>query len=302
MQATPIGWTDFSGSLIKYLDPDGNIVHACIRASEGCRFCYAAALAGRWGRKGRDFTAENMKRLTPFFDEAEAKRILGSKKIIGQRFFVNDMTDWMGPWVSNEIIDSCIAVFALRPDVTFQTLTKHADRQRKYFTGLRGGERFHDINAAAQSITQSRVGAVLPTQRDGMVPGGLPLRNLHVGVSVEDQKNADKRIPELFRTPAAMRWISAEPLLGPLDLIDYAPCSDRKCQNNDDGSCRGLQWVVVGGESGAHHRVVPVDYFTFLVKQCRKQRVPVFVKQDSGPRPGMQGRIPDKYWLKEFPK
>lgn len=210
MQATPIGWTDYSANLIKYRDPDGNIVHACIRASEGCRFCYAAMLAGRWGRKGRDFTAENMKRLTPFFDDAEAKRVLGSKQITGKRVFVNDMTDWMGPWVSDKIIDKCMAVFHLRSDVIFQTLTKHADRQRVYF--MDAGRVGEQVAGWSYDFFIRRSLGVPPLPK-------LPLSNLHVGISAEDQKNFDKRWPDLRNTPCALRWISFEPLLGPANAF-----------------------------------------------------------------------------------
>lgn len=276
---TNIGWTDFSTNLVKYRDADGNAVNACVKASEGCRNCYAEALAGRWGRKGTTFTAENMKRLTPFFDEAEAKRVLGSKAIKGKRVFVNDMTDWMGPWVSNEIIDQCLAVFVSRPDVTFQTLTKHADRQREYFND----------SSLEDRITELWQGDNLDRQTWNVM---LPLDNLHVGISAEDQKNFDKRWPDLRNTRCALRWISFEPLLGQIetqmewweDLTEFV----------------WPDWCVIGGESGSGHRTMNLEAFADLVARCHTVGR-VFVKQDSGSRPGQQGRIPDELWLKEFP-
>lgn len=305
MQKTNIGWTDFSANLIKYRDPDGNVVQACVKASEGCRYCYAEALAWRWGRKGRKFTAENMKRLTPFFDEKEAKRVLGSKQITGKRVFVNDMTDWMGPWVSDDVIDLCLAIFALRPDATFQTLTKHADRQRRHF--LRTGSRdnvsrwLNDLPVPLPNW-MNRIASSL---YDGSGHRRLevwPLGNLHLGISVEDQKNADGRIPELMNTPAAVRWVSAEPLLGPLDFGYRGSCDHIRHSCEDIGCWKALDWVVVGGETGPRRRAVPLHYYTSIIDQCRAADIPVFVKQDSGARPGQQGRIPDEYWLKEFPK
>ena len=119
MQETSIGWTDFSVNLLKYLNAAGKVVWACIHASEGCRFCYSEALAKRWVR-GEAFTAENMKKLTPFFDQKEADQVLNSKKISGKKVFVDDMTDLFGEWVSEDIIRAHFAVFAARPDVTFQ--------------------------------------------------------------------------------------------------------------------------------------------------------------------------------------
>jgi len=91
MQQTPIGWTDFSVNLIKYRDATGKIVWACVHASAGCLHCYAQALALRWN-KGKLFTAQSMVEVTPFFDEAEANRVLTSPKITGNRVFVKDMT------------------------------------------------------------------------------------------------------------------------------------------------------------------------------------------------------------------
>lgn len=213
MQETNIGWTDFSSNLLKYRDALGNVVHACVRISEGCRFCYACALAGRFGRNGKDFTAENMKALTPYFDTDEAAQILKSRKIAGKKVFVDDMTDLFGEWVSNEIIDQHFAVFAMRPDVTFQILTKRAERMHDYLSR-------HDVGLRWAMLISDRQ---LPdaSVAVGWSNNGLP--NVHLGVSVEDQKNADERIPLLLETPAVIRWASVEPLLSNISL-DPAWC------------------------------------------------------------------------------
>ena len=287
MQETPIGWTDFSGNLIKYRDPDGNVVNACIKASEGCRHCYAETLAPRWGRKGKPFTAQNMKRLTPFFDEKEAKAILGSKKISGKRFFHGDMTDWMGPWVSSDLIDRCLATFAERSDVTFQTLTKHAKRQREYFTD----------SSLEDRITELWQGDDEDRKTWNVM---LPLENLHVGVSVEDQPNALKRIPELISMPAAVKWVSVEPMLGAVDLgvsHSYQARHGGFRSLMDD-----LNGIVIGGESGPGHREMPLPAALMLAESARAAGVAVYFKQDSGARPGKQGRVPDDIWaLKDWP-
>src|SRR6185436_3411600 len=241
MQATPIGWTDFSSNLLKYLDSEGNMVHACVRISEGCRFCYACALAGRFGRKGKDFTSENMKKLTPYFDMNEANQVLKSKKITGKKVFVDDMTDLFGEWVSDEIVDQHFAIFAMRPDVTFQILTKRADRMMHYLN--------RDIEDRLDDICHELPGALDVTWHH---PAEWPLRNVHAGVSVEDQPNADRRLRWLLETKAAVRWASVEPLIAPVNLNPYLNTKfmDSGCY----AATERLDGIVIGGESGAGHR------------------------------------------------
>lgn len=307
MQETNIGWCDFSLNLLRYRDPDGNIVHACVRISEGCRFCYACALAGRWGRKGKDFTAENMKPLTPFFDEEGAQKFLRSNKAAGKKVFINDMTDLFGEWVPDEIIDQHFAIFALRPDVTFQVLTKRAKRMRDYFLNRqRPRTAEHGAEAATFYHVAYRVREMVTTL-DGRNPSGIyltekmwPLSNVHLGVSVEDQKNADARIPCLLETPAAVRWSSVEPMLGRVNLNPYLNTKfmDSGCYAHS--VC--LNGIVIGGESGAGHREMPIVDATILAQSAHAEGVAVFIKQDSGPRPGMQGRWPGDLWaLKQWP-
>lgn len=283
MQKTPIGWTDWSANLLRYLDPDGHIVHACVRISEGCRFCYSCALAPRWGRYGKDFTAENMKALTPFFDLKQAQQVLKSKAITGQKLFVNDMTDLFGEWVSDEIIRAHFATFASRPDVTFQILTKRAARMREILTRWQ-----------ADGLTLLEgCGTILP--------------NVHLGVSVEDQKTADERIPLLLETPAAIRWASVEPMLSQVELGAAVGRTHGAEYHDANGPCtcnekRRLHGIVIGGESGSGHRGMPLDSAVKLACDARAAGVSVFIKQDSGPRSGMQGRWPDDLWaLKEWP-
>lgn len=115
------------------------------------------------------------------------------------------------------------------------------------------------------------------------------LRNVWLGVSVEDQRAADTRIPILLATPAARRWISAEPLLGPVDLRYLQP-GDPPTEINalagthgvlrpHGGRCDRLDWVVVGGESGPGARPCDLVNVARIVEDCREFNVPVFVKQ-----------------------
>jgi protein gp37 len=261
MQETSIGWTDFSANLLKYVNALGKTVWACVHASEGCRFCYSEALAKRRGR-GEAFTAEHMKALTPYFDTKEADQVLKSKKIAGKKVFVDDMTDLFGEWVPDEIIIDHFKLFAQRPDVTFQVLTKRA-------------KRVYDLSTA--------------------IPGLMDWSHVHIGVSAENQKTFDERWHLLRAADVAVRWVSIEPLIAPVDaqpaLYEYLD-----------------EWVwpdgiVIGGESGAGHREMPLLEAVALARQFQQAGVAVYVKQDSGPRPGMQGRIPDDVWaMKEWPK
>lgn len=112
-----------------------------------------------------------------------------------------------------------------------------------------------------------------------------PFRNVWLGVSVESAGYA-YRADVLRAVPAALRFLSLEPLLGDLRHVGLD----------------GIGWVIVGGESGPGHRVMDLDAFATIVHMCRDAGVPIFVKQDSGPKPGKQGRIPDHLWIQEFPR
>jgi len=105
-------------------------------------------------------------------------------------------------------------------------------------------------------------------------------------VSVENQPAADERIPLLLAASASVRWLSVEPMLGPVTLAQSYP----------------VDWCVIGGESGPGHRPLNLDWLADLVGECRDAGIPVWVKQDSGPRPGQQGRIPDRLWVHGWPR
>ena len=125
------------------------------------------------------------------------------------------------------------------------------------------------------------------------------------GTSVESPKYAP-RLDVLARVLAKVRFVSVEPLLGPLDLTPWLSASGNnpyQSLSEFDAPYQPptIQWLVVGGESGPGARPMDLDWARDLVGQCQAAGVPVFVKQDSGPRPGRQGRIPDDLWLKEFP-
>lgn len=141
-------------------------------------------------------------------------------------YFVNSMSDLFHKDVPDEVIDRVFAVMALAPQHTFKVLTKRSARMREYMTSIDNGdgERIEGLRSAlvegmAQSIWHERTGDDTVSE---WLAVHLPLPNVMLGVSVEDQTRADERIPDLLATPAAVRFISAEPLLGPVDLRQWA--------------------------------------------------------------------------------
>lgn len=236
MNRTDIEWTTFSANPIKYRrKSDGKVVWGCVKTSPGCAHCYSEAIALRFAR-GKLFNARNMEELEPFLDEAEMRTMalattIAGVPVSGSRCFVGDMTDIFGEWILDNLLNRLFSsVLEMRSNVTWQLLTKRAKRIRHYLD--------HRIAS----------------------------RNIHVGVSVEDQERADERIPHLLKTPAAARFLSCEPLLEYLNLSAWF----------DDG---GIDWCVVGGESGPGSRQCHVSWIRSIVRQCQTAGVPVFVKQ-----------------------
>lgn len=146
------------------------------------------------------------------------------------------------------------------------------------------------------------------TKRHGRIARNLPADwgegypNIWLGVSAENQEWLDRRVPVLCETPARVRFVSCEPLLGPLVLQQPWGLFSPQRQYLLSPGKRCVTWVIVGGESGPNRRECEVGWITDIADQCRAAGVPVFVKQDSAFRPDQQGRIPDEYWIREFPE
>ncbi len=206
-QTTGIEWTDRSSNPLRYRDAAGNDVWACVKKSAGCANCYAEATALRFG-KGTGFTAANMRKLAPYVREKEMKELLSPKKTpAGSKVFVCDMTDLFGDWVPFELADRLFAAFALRPDVVFQVLTKRPDRMADYLTATDLDERLYAVvsgwlDDGAKGLLGrewDRCHAVTEdATEDGPRPDAarwrLPLPNVRLGTSVENQAAADERI------------------------------------------------------------------------------------------------------------
>lgn len=236
------------------------------------------------------------------------------------------MTDLFGEWVPFEWIDQIFAIAALSPQHTFQILTKRPERMAEYLNDPEVDERIF--------------GAAMFDLKKGRPSHTLPLPNVWLGTSCENQAAADERIPHLLRCPAAVRWLSCEPLIGPIDLtgsdrsqfaptpgqpfyehVGYGPTRD--CDGEFTGGEEpyfeienaGIHWVVVGGESGAGHRPMEVCWLTSIADQCKAAGVPVWVKQlgkhpiENGvPLKGLGGHgaafdlWPDDLKVRQFPK
>jgi protein gp37 len=193
------------------------------------------------------------------------------------------MTDVFGEWVTDEQLDRLFAVMALTPQHTYQVLTKRAERMRAY------------VAEHCPSLSRRTGGLNIPlslamtasNERRFSVAATWPLPNVWLGVSAEDQKRADERIPDLLATPAAVRFVSYEPALGPADF--YRFLHDSNCPAEDlDGDpfciCSApreinLDWIIVGGESGPGARSFNITWARDVVEQCQGAGVAVFVKQ-----------------------
>jgi len=117
--------------------------------------------------------------------------------------------------------------------------------------------------------------------------------NVWIGVTAEDLANADMRIPYLLGRTATVRFVSCEPLLGPVDL--------RSGTGQELLTAGGIGWVIAGGESGPERREMDLAWAADLQAQCHRANIPFFLKQDGGYRPGERGRIPDELWERAFP-
>ncbi len=184
-----------------------------------------------------------------------------------------------------EFIDKVYAIMGLCPQHTFQVLTKRSERMAEY---LRVTNRSACIADAVRVMRLRGLGSVMDDPCELMKIGGYnlrewPLPNVWLGTSVEDQKAADERIPHLLRCPAAVRFLSCEPLLGEVDVSAFVGTRLHP-QDIEGGWKCADRWVIVGGESGPGARPCRVEHIYSIVRQGKGSGTPVFVKQ-LGARP-----------------
>jgi protein gp37 len=239
MGATSIEWTDRSLNPLRARAPNGRSGHHCVKVSPGCKNCYSSRFQPRLGLPV--FQEQRRDPPTLFLDAKTLLEPLTRRK--PTKFFWCDMTDMFGEWVPFEWIAACFAIMAATPRHTHQVLTKRPDRALEFFAWIKrhsdeygeGYESVEHVLAAAYAqetgdgseadhdttldriLDTIRVGYSFPHRAD--MPWPLP--NVWLGVSMEDQKRADERIPLLLKCPAAVRFLSCEPLLGPVDLTGW---------------------------------------------------------------------------------
>jgi protein gp37 len=322
MGDTSIQWT---------AGPDGtpgktwNPLRGCTEVSPGCAACYAAGIAARFSGPGKPYDG------LAYFDGNRKAHWTGKVRMVPEkldeplhwrkpkRIFVNSMSDLFHPEVPDEFIARVFAVMAIGNWHTYQVLTKRAGRMatlvdsgsfRRYVA-----EHIEAMRPALEKI-RGDWGLVSPVA-NGIgrgLPGYWPLESVWLGVSVEDQKRADERIPHLLKCPAEVRFLSVEPMLGPIDLREFigfaryrgnvaVPCVDidgstwheegQKCRdcgwgypNDPDwpGRVPGVAWTIVGGESGPHARPFDLAWARSIRDQCSATGTPCFFKQ-AGSRP-----------------
>ncbi|WKZ60779.1 MAG: phage Gp37/Gp68 family protein [Cyclobacteriaceae bacterium] len=220
---------------IEWTDYTWNPVTGCTKVSQGCKNCYAETIANRfWGdRKFTDVMTHPER-----FDQIR----MNDKKWDGKKVFVCSMSDLFHPHVPFNFIADVFREFWYLPNTTFQILTKRPDIALDFFQSKANDLRFI-----------------------------MPMDNVWIGTSCEDQATANERIPLLLQIPAAVRFLSCEPLLGPIDLSAYlSPL---------EGGKGGVHWVIAGGESGHGARPMHPDWVRSLRDQCASANVPFFFKQ-----------------------
>ncbi|MGN9913609.1 DUF5131 family protein [Phytohabitans sp. LJ34] len=287
---------------IEWTQTSWNPVTGCTRVSSGCDHCYADAIATRFAG-------------TPAFPNGFTLTLRPERLTdplrwrTPRRVFVNSMSDLFHDNVPDRHIADVFAVMALTRQHTYQLLTKRHARIRSL---LSRPDFLRQVAEAASELIGSGVRTkgmgtgwtATPGPHGHIWTPPWPLPNVWVGVSVENQHWADIRVPALLDTPAAIRWLSCEPLLGPIELrTDWLrPIPGCAFANPDDGLCahpqaatpechrhsdcppnpdtyRGINWVVVGGESGPAARPMHPFWAWSLRDQCESVSVPFFFKQ-----------------------
>lgn len=309
MGVTSIEWT-------ATLHPDGTVtpgktwnpIRGCSRVSSGCKNCYAERQALRFvgkvcirhGDRFCETCADSELQSGPF--AGFVTKVNGHASWTGKveliesmldaplrwkrpcKIFVNSMSDIFHEALPDEAIDRVFAVMALCPQHTFLILTKRPERMLAYFGGSYPGsiETAVRIKTAAQPIW--------PEGFSGFDYPGWPFRHVWLGVSCEDQATADERIPLLLRTPAAIRFVSYEPALGPVDFTELPSASGigryLDALSNagvDPGAVvpTKLDWCIAGFESGPGARPAEEEWIRAVKDQCVAAGTAFFYKQSA---------------------
>lgn len=289
---------------IEWTDKTWNPTVGCSRVSAGCDHCYAMGVAHRAMQPAH----EGLTKLRPKDAARPGVDWTGEVRLLPERLgeplrwrkparvFVDSMSDLFHPSVPFEFVAAVLGVMAATPHLTYQVLTKRPERAREFFAhtfGLESAEETIAREAESRGVIwDSRARDIhlypmMPSNIEQRRAWVWPLPNVWLGTSVEEQASADRRIPELLQCPAALRFVSYEPALGPVDF-DYAIDSrerDIDHRKPEDGPWFSvpvgvtLDWIIVGGESGAKARYFDIRWARSVIQQTRGTGCRVFVKQ-----------------------
>lgn len=235
-------------SHIEWTDATWNPVRGCTKISPGCKHCYAETFAERFrGVKGHPYEQGFDLRLVP--QKLTEPFSWRTPKLV----FVNSMSDLFQPGVPEDYAEAVSRVMVTADWHTYQVLTKRSDRLSALLNGR--------LRFAAER------------------------KHIWWGVSVEDRKYGLPRIEHLRNSPAAVRFLSVEPLLEDLGELNLT----------------GINWVIVGGESGPGARPIQKEWVISIREQCQEARVPFFFKQWGGKRKARYGRELEGRTYDEYP-
>ena len=299
-------------SKIPWTDATWNPVVGCTKVSAGCANCYAEKMAYRLACMGqKKYQAVISTDGGPwngeiYYDESVLDKPLHWKK--PRRIFVCSMGDLCHTNVPFEFIDKVVARVALCPQHDFQFLTKRPDRMLEYFNAVLTHKVYCE-NTTNEGNTRTRIRhealEILHKRQQtckkayNMWDGRWPLRNLWLGTSISTQADADENIPHLLPIPATVRFVSAEPLLGPIDLTDVHEKIGLSCDVINDATEDAakfnrvygkhldkpyvpdptVNWLIIGCESGKNRRPCKIEWVRDLVNQCDAAGVAVYIKQ-----------------------
>lgn len=296
---------------ISWTDATWNPVTGCSKISTGCANCYAASLAPRLAKMGAKGYTE-----LPWTESNSADNVMLHPERVSQPLFIRhgkyiftcSMSDLMHEKVPENFLDRVFAVMALASQHTFQVLTK---RPKRMCDCLFDPRRHGLVDQAAFETARDELGGDPDARNWSTIEWPLP--NVWLGTSVEDQRAADERIPYLLDTPAGVRFLSCEPLVGHVDLravrckegamrqpgVDFDPGQP---MGTFDALMApdGIDWVIAGGESGPEYREMETKWARLLRDDCRRTGTAFFFKQQAGYRPESDIHL-DGQVIRQFP-
>lgn len=298
-------------SNIEWTEMTWNPVVGCAMVSPGCTHCYAETMSKRLAAMALKDISEgkNPGRKEHYLHVMNSRGKWNGnvatvpealtdplKRKAPTTWFVNSMSDLFHADVPFDFIDRIFAVMTLTPRHTYQILTKRPERMAEYLNDFYPeGGRLESMLGAMESSGKSPFDNANSDDVRRLAEIDV-LPNVWLGTSVEDQQRADDRIPHLLKCPAAVRFLSVEPLLGPVEVSDVSRRRDAVAMLGKK-SLPGISWVIVGGESGPGARPCAVEWIRDVVRQCAAADVPCFVKQ-VGAKPYTEEQPAD--WRKRF--